>query len=112
TQELAGYATEFLLGSHTFADVAASARNPNRLSCFIMKCLPAFFENFDAAIRHNDPIFDRGRRALVEGRFKGCIHLRAVLRMNEFAERWTRGVETRGIGLKDAVCLLGPNHLQ
>src|ERR1700730_11223235 len=32
--------------------------------------------------------------------------------MNEFAERWTRGVETRGIRLKDAVCLLGPNHVQ
>src|SRR5580700_7093964 len=99
-------ALEFFLGSHTFGDVTASARDANHLSFFIMKGLPVLLENFDAAIGHNDPIFDRRRRALVEGRRKGCIHFRAILRMNEFAELWTRGVETRRIRLKDTVCLL------
>ncbi len=66
TQELTGKATEFLLGSHTFGDVTTGAHNTNRISSFIMKSLPSILENFDAAIRHNDPIFDRGRRALVE----------------------------------------------
>src|ERR1700692_1085681 len=97
---------EVFLGSHTFGNVKASARNTNRLSFFIMKSSPALLENFDAAIRHNDPILNRARRALVEGRYKGRIHFRAVLRMNEFAELWTRGVETRRISLKDAVRLL------
>src|SRR5580704_2561590 len=106
TEKLAGKPLEFLLGSHTFGDVTASARNTNRLSFFIMKSLPALLENFGAAIRHNDPIFDRARRALVEGRYKCCIHFRTVLRMNEFAELWTGGVETRRISLKDAVRLL------
>src|ERR1700676_896478 len=32
TQELTGQATELLLGSHSFGDVTASARNTNRLS--------------------------------------------------------------------------------
>src|SRR5580704_2602565 len=106
TQELTGEATQLLLDPHRFGDVSASAGNTSRLSFLIMKSLPAFLENFDAAIRHYDPICDRGRRALVERRYKSCIHFRAVLRMNEFAELWTSGTETRRIGLKDAVCLL------
>src|SRR6202030_4530708 len=97
----AGKTPEFLLGSYTFGDVTANARNTNRLSFFIMNGFPALLENFDTAIRHNDPIFDRARRALIEGRYKGCIHSRAVLRMNEVAEPRTRWVETRGISLKD-----------
>jgi len=80
-----------LFRSHSFGDVAASARNTNGLSFFIMKSLPALLENFDAAIRHNDPILDRARRALAEGRDKGCIHFRAFLRMNEFTELCARG---------------------
>src|SRR6202795_784292 len=103
---------KFLFGSHAFGNVTASARNTNRLSLFIMKNLPALLEEFDAAIRHDDPIFDRARRALVEARYKGCIHFRAILRMNEFKELWTRGVETRRVSLKDSVCLLWPNHVQ
>jgi len=106
TQELTGKALQFLLGSHTFSDVSASARNTDRLSFFIMKSLPALLDYFDAAIRHNDPVFDRARRPLLEGRYKGSIHFRAVLRMNEFPELWTVGVETRRIRLKDTVCLV------
>ena len=106
TQELAGQAAEFPLGAHAFGDLAASARNTNRHSCLIMKSLPAFFENFDAAIRHDDAIFDHRRRALVEGRYEGGVHFFAVLRMNEFPELWARGVETWRISLKDAVGLL------
>ena len=95
-QEFACKPLQFLLGSHTFSDIAASARNPNRLSRFIMKSLPAFFENFDAGPSGITILYsDSGGRSLVEGRFKGCVHLRAVLRMNEFAERWTRWMETR-----------------
>jgi len=105
-QELAGEALEFPLGSHAFGDVTASAATRTGFPSSSMKSLPALLENFDPAIRHNDPIFDRARRALVQGRYKRCIHFRAVLRLNEFAELWTGGWKPDGSVSKDAVCLL------
>src|SRR5580704_8523702 len=60
-QELTGQAAEFMFDSHAFGDVTASACNANRLSFFIMKGSPTLLEDFDAAIRRNDPIFDRAR---------------------------------------------------
>src|ERR1700733_4564435 len=77
-----------------------------------MKNFPVLLQNFDAAVCHDNPVFDRGRRTLFERSLKGRIHFRTILRMNKFDKTWTRGVKIGGVSLKDTVCLLGPGYVK
>ncbi len=82
------------------------------MSLSIVKNLPVLLQDFDTAVCHDDPVFDRGRRAFFERSLKGCIHFRTILGMNKFHKAWTTGVKMRGVSLKDAVCLLGPGYVK
>jgi len=69
-------------------------------------------QDFDAAVSHDNPVFDRGRRTLFERSLKGRIHFRTILRMNKFRKAWTPGVKIGGVSLKYAVCLFGPGYVK
>src|SRR5580704_6621678 len=77
-----------------------------------MKNLPVLLQDFDAAVCHDNPVLNRGRRTLFERSLKGRIHFRTILRMNKFHKAWTAGMKIGGVSLKDAVCLLGPGYVK
>ena len=49
-----------------------------------MKNLPVLLQNFDAAVCHDNPVFDRGRCTFFDRTLKGRINFRTILRMNKF----------------------------
>src|SRR5580704_826842 len=93
-------------------DVLASTHQAHRPSLSILKNLPVLLQDFDAAVCHDNPVFDLGRRTLFERSLKSRIHFRTIVRMNKFDKACTPRVKIGGVSLKYAVCLFGPGYVK